>query len=80
MIENIEYILKEVGGDLKDLIDITVFLVDMKDYDEFNIVYNQYFDAKSGPSRTTVNINLLRVLIFFVKGCCPSVTESQSFN
>ena len=32
MIENIQAILKEGGADLSHVVDMTVFLVDMKDY------------------------------------------------
>jgi 2-aminomuconate deaminase len=52
-------ILKAAGGTLKNLLDITVFLVDMKDYAAFNIVYNKYFDAQTGPTRTTVAVKEL---------------------
>jgi 2-aminomuconate deaminase len=52
-------ILERAGASLKDLIDVTVFLVDMKDYAAFNEVYNQYFDPQTGPSRTTVAVHQL---------------------
>jgi 2-aminomuconate deaminase len=40
-------------------VDLTVFLVDMQHYNEFNQVYNQYFDQKTGPTRTTVAVKQL---------------------
>lgn len=52
-------VLKRVGADLNHLIDITVFLVDMKDYKGFNQVYDQYFIAETGPARTTVAVKQL---------------------
>lgn len=39
--------------------DVTIYLVDMKDYNQFNEVYNQYFEAETGPSRTTVAVHQL---------------------
>jgi 2-aminomuconate deaminase len=36
-----------------------VFLVDMKDYAEFNAVYNEFFSAATGPTRTTVAVKQL---------------------
>ena len=72
MIKNIESILKSLGRDLKYVVDLTVFLVDMKDYEEFNQVYNLYFDAVSGPTRTTVAVKQLpnpRLLIE-IKAVC----------
>lgn len=52
-------ILKAAGGDLANLVDMSVFLTDMAMYKDFNLVYNEYFDAKSGPSRTTVGVQSL---------------------
>lgn len=56
VIENIRTYLNEVGADLKDVVDITTFLVSMKDFAGYNAVYNTYFDAESGPTRTTVGV------------------------
>ncbi|KAJ3220025.1 hypothetical protein HDU67_007758 [Dinochytrium kinnereticum] len=43
VITNIEFILKAAGSSLEHLVDLTVFLVDMKDYKIFNEVYNTFF-------------------------------------
>ncbi|KAI3637701.1 hypothetical protein MIR68_004350 [Amoeboaphelidium protococcarum] len=59
VIQNIEAILKGAGATLKNVVDLTVFLVDMKHYAEFNQVYNEFFDAQTGPSRTTVAVKEL---------------------
>lgn len=59
MIENIAAILKAAGAGLEHVVDLTVFLVDMKDYKVFNEVYNQFFKADTGPSRTTVAVKEL---------------------
>ncbi len=59
VIENIEAILQVAGGELADLVDLTVFLIDMADYGEFNRAYNEYFDAETGPARTTVAVHQL---------------------
>ena len=60
VIQNIEAILKASGGGLQNLVDLTVFLVDMADYNRFNAVYNEFFpDALKGPSRTTVAVKQL---------------------
>lgn len=58
VIENIGMILKSVGADLSHVIDITTFLVDMKDFKGYNEVYGTYFDY-SGPTRTTVAVHQL---------------------
>ncbi|KAF2071461.1 hypothetical protein CYY_007214 [Polysphondylium violaceum] len=59
VIENIQTILKSAGADLDNIIDLTVFLVDMKDYKGFNSMYNNYFKAETGPTRTTVAVHQL---------------------
>ena len=57
--ENIEAILKEADAGLDHLVDVTVFLVDMDDYAAFNEVYNTYFPAGGGPTRTAVGVREL---------------------
>ncbi len=59
VIKNIETYLSEVGASLKDLVDITTFLVSMDDFKGYNKVYNTYFDAETGPTRTTVAVSEL---------------------
>lgn len=59
VIENLRVILRAAGGDLNNLVDVTTFLVDMKDFPGYNAVYNEYFDAETGPARTTVAVHQL---------------------
>lgn len=60
VIENMRKILRAADADLEDLIDVTTFLVDMKDFAGYNAVYNEYFnDAATGPTRTTVAVHQL---------------------
>lgn len=59
VIENIRLILQSAGADLENLIDIYVMLVDMNDYAGMNDVYNEYFNAQSGPTRTTCAVHQL---------------------
>ncbi len=59
VIENIGVILEAAGATLADVVDCTVFLVDMADYAGFNVVYNTFFDAQTGPTRTTVAVHQL---------------------
>ena len=44
VIENIGELLKSIGADLSHLIDLTTFLVDMKDFKGYNEVYGTFFD------------------------------------
>ena len=58
VIENIRDILKSAGASLADVVEITSFLVDMKDFAGYNQVYGEYFE-QSGPVRTTVAVREL---------------------
>lgn len=59
VIENIRKSLQLVDANLSDLIDITSFLVDMKDFKGYNEVYGRYFNHETGPARTTVAVHQL---------------------
>lgn len=57
VIENMRVILQAAGGDLSNLVDLTTFLVDVpRDFQGYNAVYNEYFEAATGPARTTVGV------------------------
>lgn len=58
VIENIEAILNSVGAGLKDLVQVSTYLVNMNDFGGYNEVYAKYFD-ESGPARTTVAVHQL---------------------
>nr|WP_315596887.1 RidA family protein [uncultured Cupriavidus sp.] len=58
VIENIRDILRSVGADLEDVVEITSFLVDMNDFGGYNAVYGEYF-GYDGPTRTTVAVHQL---------------------
>ena len=58
VIENIRDILRSVDADLKDIVDISSFLVNMEDFGGYNEVYSEYFDF-DGPTRTTVAVHQL---------------------
>ncbi len=60
--ENIEAVLEEAGSSLQDVVDVQVYLTDMKrDFKKFNSVYGRYFGYEGGPSptRTTVEVTAL---------------------
>ncbi len=58
VLENIRAILREVGADLEDLVEVTTFLVNMNDFGGYNRVYGEFFDH-GGPARTTVAVHQL---------------------
>lgn len=57
--DNVRAILEEAGAQWEDLVDVTVFLTDMKrDFKTYNRLYAEYF-KDCQPCRTTVEINAL---------------------
>jgi 2-aminomuconate deaminase len=58
VILNIRDILQSMNADLKDLVEISTFLVNMNDFEGYNEVYGEFFDA-TGPARTTVAVHQL---------------------
>jgi 2-aminomuconate deaminase len=57
--QNVKIILEESGSSWDKMIDVTVFLVNMKrDFHTFNKLYAQYFKDNQ-PCRTTVEVNSL---------------------
>ena len=56
---NVRYILEDAGSSWNNIVDVTVFLTNMKnDFAAYNRVYAEYF-AENKPSRTTVEVNKL---------------------
>jgi 2-aminomuconate deaminase len=58
VIENVRDILKSVGSNLEDAVEITTYLVSMNDFAGYNEVYGRYFNS-DGPARTTVAVHQL---------------------
>ena len=57
--KNVRAILESAGSRWEDLVDITVYLTDMRrDFRVFNQVYAEYF-PDNRPCRTTVEVNCL---------------------
>jgi 2-aminomuconate deaminase len=58
VIKNIEKILKSMDAELGDIVENTVYLINMDDFKGYNEVYSTYFDI-NGPTRTTVAVHQL---------------------
>ena len=66
-------ILEESGSNWNNLVDITVYLTDMKrDFDLYNEVYSEYFTSNQ-PCRTTVGITSLPTPIAIELKCIATV-------
>ena len=71
--ENIEIILKDSGSNWDNLVDVTVFLINMKrDFDIYNEIYTQYFTGNQ-PCRTTVEVSSLPTPIAIELKCIATI-------
>ena len=70
---NVKAILEESGSSWDKLIDVTVFLTNMKDdFATYNKIYAEYF-KENQPCRTTVEINCLPTPIAIELKCIATV-------
>ena len=58
VLENIGDILRTVGADLENVVEVTTYLVSMNDFGGYNEIYGKYFNS-DGPARTTVAVHQL---------------------
>jgi len=57
--QNMRYILEDAGSRWENIVDVTVYLTDMKaDFAAFNRVYAEHFQTHQ-PCRTTVEVSAL---------------------
>ncbi len=57
--QNVRYILEDAGSSWDQIVDVTVFLTNMKDdFAAYNKIYAEYF-SDNRPCRTTVEVNSL---------------------
>ncbi len=56
---NVERALGSIGLARRDIVDIQVFLTDMKDFPAMNKVWNDFFAEGEPPTRTTVCVSKL---------------------
>src|SRR6267142_1250693 len=60
--ENVRLVLEDSGASWNDIVDVTVFLTNMKkDFPAYNKLYAEHFagDGKPNPTRTTVEVTAL---------------------
>lgn len=72
---NVKAVLEASGASWDDLVDVTVFLTDMKrDFKTFNKIYAKYFKSNQ-PCRTTVAIDSLPTPIAIELKCIAAVNS-----
>jgi 2-aminomuconate deaminase len=59
--ENVRLVLEDAGASWDDIVDVTVFLTNMKDFPIYNRIYAEHFAGpdKPNPTRTTIEITAL---------------------
>jgi 2-aminomuconate deaminase len=60
--DNVRLVLEDAGATWSDIVDVTVFLTDMKkDFPTYNRIYPEYFagPGKPNPTRTTIEVGAL---------------------
>ena len=60
--ENVRLVLEDAGASWTDIVDVTVFLTNIKnDFPAYNKLYAEYFagEGKPNPTRTTVEVTAL---------------------
>ena len=71
--QNVKTILEESGSSWENLVDVTVFLVNMKrDFHVYNKIYAEYFKDNQ-PCRTTVAIDSLPTPIAIELKCIATI-------
>lgn len=71
--QNVRFVLEASGSKWENLVDVTVFLTNMKkDFPIFNKIYAEYFKDNQ-PCRTTIEINALPTPIAIELKCIATV-------
>ena len=71
--ENVRLVLEASGSSWDKLVDVTVFLTNMKDdFKKYNAIYAEYFKDNQ-PCRTTVEINALPTPIAIELKCIATI-------
>jgi 2-iminobutanoate/2-iminopropanoate deaminase len=60
VLTNLREVLRAGGMDLENVVSVTAFLADFKDFDAYNKVYREYF-PNDPPARATVGVSALNL-------------------
>ncbi|MBN8469871.1 RidA family protein [Corallococcus exiguus] len=73
---NVRYILEDAGSSWERLVDVTVYLTDMKrDFPTYNRLWAEYF-KDNPPCRTTLEINALPTPIAIELKCIATIGDA----
>lgn len=76
---NVRTVLEEAGASWEDLVDVTVYLTDMKaDFQTFNRLWDEYFpNPATRPCRTTVEVRALPTPIAIELKCLAELKSPK---
>ena len=58
VLASIETLLAQAGSDKSKLVDVTIFLADIADYDGMNVAWDAWVDSANPPARATIEARL----------------------
>src|SRR3990167_919377 len=58
VMENLKAVLEASGSSFKNVIKATVFMADLKNFEQVNKIYSEYF-PDSKPARSTIQVSAL---------------------
>ena len=59
VLNNLDAVLKEANSNLKHVIKTTIFLTDLKNFNQVNAIYSKYFPGDNAPARACVEVSAL---------------------
>ncbi|MBK9154171.1 MAG: RidA family protein [Chloracidobacterium sp.] len=73
--QNVRFIIEDAGSSWDQIVDVTVFLTNMKDdFEVYNRIYGEYF-ADNRPCRTTVEVGALPTPIAIELKVIATITD-----
>lgn len=75
--KNVRAVLEDSGSSWEELVDVTVYLTNMKrDFETYNKLYAEYF-KDNRPCRTTLEVNALPTAIAIELKCIATIGGSK---
>jgi len=79
ILKNLFYILDAAGSQLTDVIKTTIYLEDMRDFEEMNKIYTYHFKDHR-PARTTIAVRSLPMGVKIMIDCVAIAHSNADFG
>lgn len=53
-LENVKFLVESAGATMNDVVRTVVYMRDVKDFEEMNTVYREFFETGKEPARVTI--------------------------